>query len=108
MHASLEAHATFSTVTNPEVEATSVTFFHLVNYINLIRAPRNTLGIGIDSFKEAQTVQTLLTLIDQIAPQPCTFHLTHFATQDGIFRGIVTFKTDLTHIETVTRINVHA
>ena len=65
------------------------------------------MGIGIDRFKVAQTVQTLFTLVNQIAAKPGPFHLTHFATQNGIFGGVVPFKTDLTHVETVTCIDIH-
>ena len=107
MNARLEAYAALGTVPDAEVKAAGVTLFHLVDHINLIRTARNTLSICVDGFEIAQTVQTLFTLIDQIATQPGTFHLAHFTTQDGIFRGIVTFKADLTHVETVTRIHVY-
>src|SRR5690606_16987997 len=107
LNTDLEAHATFSTVTNTEVEATGITFFNFINNINLSRTTWYTLSIGIDRFEVAQTVQTLFTLIYQIASQPCPFHLAHFTAQNGVFRGIVTFEADLTHVEAVARINVN-
>ena len=47
LNTDLEAHATFSTVTNTEVEATGITFFNFINNINLIRTTWYTLSIGI-------------------------------------------------------------
>src|SRR5690606_26860340 len=106
LNADLEAHATFSTVTNTEVETTGITFFNFINNIHLIRTTWYTLSIGIDRFEVAQTVQTLLTLIYQIASQPCPFHLAHFTAQNGVFRGIATFGADLPHVAADRRITV--
>ncbi|CAH0148337.1 hypothetical protein SRABI106_00387 [Rahnella aquatilis] len=66
----------------------------------------NTLRININRFEITQTVQTLFTFIDQIVAQPGTFHLTHFTAQYAVLTGVITFKTDMTYIETVPRINV--
>ena len=53
LNAGLEADAAFRTVTNAEVKATGVTLFNLIDHVNLIRAARNALRIGINRFKVA-------------------------------------------------------
>ena len=107
LNAGLEAYAAFRTVTHAKVKATGIAFFNFIDHVNLIRAARHALRIGINRFKVAQTIQTIFPLVDQVAAQPGTFHLTHFATQNGIFRGIVAFEANFTHVVAVTRIDVY-
>ena len=68
LNTDLEADAAFSAVADTEVEATGVTLFNFINNVNLIRTTWYTLGISVSTVsKETQTVETLFTLIDEVA-----------------------------------------
>ena len=64
LHAGTEADAALGAVTDAEVEGTGVAFFHLVGHVDLIGGARHALGFHVNRFEVAQTVQTLLALLD--------------------------------------------